>query len=105
MKFHEWTDHLGLRGIALPHALEPPQSDYLTPGDVAALLKASPETVLGWIRKCELRASNLNKAGARPRWIIERSAVSEFLQKRQPKPPQKRSQRRKQEPGVIEYFA
>ena len=89
--------------IVLADLRRAPQPDYLTPADVATMLKTSPETVLRWIRKCELRASNLNKPGTRPRWIIERSAVSEFLKKREPQPPQKRT-RRKQDAGVIEYF-
>lgn len=99
------------RGGGLRHArkvlaacLEALQPETLTPPQIAKQLSVSPDTVGGWIRKGELRASNLNKRGKRPRWVVERSALAEFLKARQPEPPQKRTRRRKPDSDVTEYF-
>ena len=106
MNFTEWLDHLGLRHVYLPYALEPPQKqdDYLTPKQVAEMLKASRDTVLAWIRGGELKASNLNKKGKRPRWAVTRTELSEFLKKRQPEAKQQQTKRHRDLDDVTEYF-
>lgn len=54
--------------------------EYLTPPEAAKLLRVDPETVIGWIRAGELRASNLARRGTtRPRFRIAREAIDAFL--------------------------
>ena len=48
-------------------------SAYVTPPRLAKRLAVSPEKVLGWIRRGELRAVDVaDKQGGRPRWRIRR---------------------------------
>jgi len=58
---------------------------YLTPPEVAALLRVSPDKVLGWIRRAELRAFNVSD-GTRPRYRIRRADLEGFLKRREVMP-------------------
>jgi excisionase family DNA binding protein len=53
-------------------------SEYLTPPEVAALLRCRQSKVLTWIRSGRLAAVNLSES-ARPRYRIAQSALDEFL--------------------------
>lgn len=77
--------------------------DYLTPPEAAKLLRVDPETVIGWIRAGELRASNLARRGTtRPRFRIAREAIDAFLAGREV---HRRATPRKRTTGrVIKFF-
>jgi hypothetical protein len=66
--------------------------DYLQPADIAKLLAVSPKKVRSWCRSGQLRAANLND-NRRPRWVILRADLDEFLRTRQPEPKQPSSRR------------
>ncbi|MBW3595722.1 MAG: helix-turn-helix domain-containing protein [Planctomycetes bacterium] len=59
---------------------------FLTPPEVAKLLRVSQTKVLGWIRRAELRAVNVGN-GSRPRYRVSRDAFDELLQAREVQPP------------------
>ena len=63
-------------------SLEP----YLTPPEIAKLLRVSLEKVVGWIRKAELKAINISE-GYRPRYRIRREDLDLFLRSREVQPP------------------
>jgi hypothetical protein len=65
----------------------------LKPGDVAKLLSMSPARVLSLIRSGSLKASNV-ATGPRPRYLIQKSALDQFLRNRQPEGPLQPSRRR-----------
>lgn len=67
----------------------------LNPPDVAERLRVSPDTVHGWIRSGQLKASNLAAPGRRPRYKIRREDLDNFLAKRQPTTPPKPARRRR----------
>jgi excisionase family DNA binding protein len=62
------------------------QDCYLTPPEIAACLRVSPEKVLGWIRRGELRAINVSN-GYRPRYRVSPEQFENFLKRRQVQPP------------------
>jgi len=76
-----------------------PRTDKLTPPQVARVLGVSPETVRGWIRSGELKAVNLaDPQSPRPRYRIERDALTSFATGREtiaPTPNPQRQQSRK----------
>lgn len=51
---------------------------YLTPPEVASVLRCRQSKVLTWIRSGRLAAVNLSE-GQRPRYRIARTALDEFL--------------------------
>ena len=59
-----------------------PKRDTLTPPQVARELSVSPDTVLGWIRTGQLKASQLGTN--RRRYVITRLELDRFLERRQP---------------------
>jgi transposase len=80
----------------------------LTPPQIAKRYRVSPEKVLGWIRRGELRAINIamNPHGKRPRWIITAEALADFEQARSSRPaprPSPRTRRSASE-NVIQFF-
>jgi len=88
----ECTEILGKPGPVLVRLLEalyaiPEDLDTLTPPQVARELKRSVDTVRGWIRSGELKASNVAKPGKRTRYIVKRDDLDSFLAKRQPDKP------------------
>lgn len=73
---------------------------FLTPPEVAKMLRVSAEKVLGWIRQGELKAVNVSLR-TRPRYRISRKSLDDFLRLRevQPPPPRSRERRRKRPEG------
>jgi excisionase family DNA binding protein len=63
--------------------------DMLTPPQVAKRLGVTPETVIGWIKTGQLKASNIGNGKARPRYRIRQSAVDAMLAAREPEPQRK----------------
>ena len=59
---------------------------YLTPSDIAKLLRVSAGKVAGWIRRAELGAVNVGD-GVRPRYRISRESFDSFLADREVQPP------------------
>jgi hypothetical protein len=78
----------------------------LTPPELAAEYGIEPAKVLAWIKSGELRAVNIaTKPTGRPRYRIDRADVLVFEQRRVAGPPAAKSgRRRRQDPGVIEFF-
>jgi excisionase family DNA binding protein len=70
---------------------------YLTPPEIAKLLRVSSEKVLGWIRKAELTAINVGE-GSRPRFRIRREDLDSFLRSREVQPPEPRAARVRRKP-------
>ena len=62
-------------------------SPYLTPSEIAKLLRVSQDTVLGWIRRAELRAVNVGRGTTRARYRVSRESLDEFLRDREVQPP------------------
>lgn len=75
----------------MPEAIE----SFLTPSEIAKILKVSPETVIGWIRKAELRAVNVGSGTNRARFRVSRDSLDEFLRLREVQPPTPRKRRRR----------
>jgi excisionase family DNA binding protein len=65
--------------------LEETSNAFMTPTEVAKLLRVSSEKVLGWILHAELRAINVG-SGVRPRYSISRDSFDEFLTAREFQP-------------------
>jgi len=55
---------------------------HYTPGDICKLWGVGIEFVLGLIHDGELKASNVSRSSARPRWLIAESDAGEFLERR-----------------------
>jgi hypothetical protein len=78
----------------------PAADSPLKPGDVAKLLSMSPGRVLTLIRCGQLKASNV-ATGPRPRYLIQKADLDQFLRNRRPdlptppgrRPPPSRSKR------------
>ena len=78
---------------------------FLTPPEIAKLLRVSPEKALGWIRSGELKAVNVGN-GFRPRFRVSRENLDAFLKAREVQPPPERTrrQRRRSQDGVIQFY-
>ena len=74
---------------------------YLTPPEIAKLLRVSSEKVLGWIRKAELTAINVGD-GSRPRYRIRREDLDSFLRSREVQSPEPRAARGRRKPSPPE---
>lgn len=70
-----------------------PQTEALTPPQIAKQLRVSHDKVLDWIRRGELKASNL-ATGARPRYVVTPDELAAFLKRREPQQPPSRGRRR-----------
>lgn len=78
---------------------------YLTPPEVAGILRVRYEKVLAWIRRGRLRASYMSEnRGGRPRYRIEWSNLQAFIQNRQATSAPTRRRPRPPPEGVTEYF-
>ena len=64
-----------------------PPEQTLTPTEVANELSVSPDTVFNWIKTAQLKASNLGTK--KPRYVVTRENLNDFLKKREPEPPAK----------------
>ncbi|WP_353620968.1 helix-turn-helix domain-containing protein [Stieleria mannarensis] len=67
----------------------------MTPPEVAKLLRASPGTVHGWIRRAELRAVNVGSGTKRARYRVSRESLDEFIRLREVQPTASRQTRRR----------
>jgi excisionase family DNA binding protein len=75
----------------MSESLEP----FMTPPEIAKLLRVSFETVIGWVRSAELRAVNVGSGLKRARYRISRESLDEFLRLREVQPPAPRQTRRR----------
>lgn len=71
---------------------------YLAPPEIAKQLRVSPEKVLGWIRRGELKAVNVSNGHSRPRYRVSQESLDAFLKYREVYPPPPRVRRRRQQP-------
>ena len=55
---------------------------HLTTKDIQQRLAVADETVRTWIHSKELRAVNISKNPARPRWRISEGDLTKFLEQR-----------------------
>jgi hypothetical protein len=73
--------------------------------DLCERFAVGEHTVLGWIRRGELRAVNVSrKPGGRPKWRVTAEALAAFELLRTPAPPPPRSRRRKKAADVLEFY-
>jgi transposase len=73
--------------------------------DICERFAVGEHTVLGWIRRGELRAIDVSrKQGGRPKWRITQAALEAFELARTPTPPPSRARRKKKEANVIEFY-
>lgn len=74
--------------------------------EVTERFAVNEHTVLGWIRSGELRAINVGRSPdkKKPRWRITSEALAAFEQLRTPMPPLPRTQRKRQQADVIEFY-
>jgi transposase len=73
--------------------------------DLQERFAVGEHTVLGWIRRGELRAINVGrKTDGRPKWRITPEALNEFELLRSATPPAKATRRRKQPNDVVEFI-
>lgn len=63
----------------------PVEGDTLNPPEISKQLRVSADTVRSWIATRQLKASNL-ASGKRPRWVVRKADLQEFLATRQPQP-------------------
>ena len=79
---------------------------YLTPPEVARLLRVDAHSVLDWIRNGELRASNVaSRTSTRPRWRVHRGDVDAFcLAARAATPPPPRAKRPRRQADFRMYI-
>ncbi len=78
---------------------------FLTPPEVAEMLRVDQMKVHGWIHMGELQAINVaSKRSKRPRWRISQAAMDAFMAGRTfvPPPPVRRRKRKPRQ--VTEYF-
>ncbi len=78
---------------------------FLTPPEVAEMLRVDQMKVHGWIKMGELQAINVaSKGSKRPRWRIRQAALDAFLGGRTfvPTPPVRRRQQKRRQ--VTEFF-
>ena len=75
--------------------------------DVCERTGVGEHTVLGWIKRGELRAINVGRrpGGKRPTWRITTEALAEFERLRTATPPLPRARRKNTiSVGVIEFY-
>jgi len=98
LRVPECAEILGKPGPVTVRLLEAlnsiPESDYLTPPEIAEQLGAAPETVIGWIKSGQLKGANL-ATDHRPRYVVTPDDLAKFLESRQPQPPVKRQPKAK----------
>jgi transposase len=76
----------------------------LSPPMIAARFGVSPEKVIGWIRRGELRAIDVaTRRGRRPRYLVDVNDLAAFERSRHVEPVTK-SVRRRRSPRVISFF-
>jgi excisionase family DNA binding protein len=84
--------------------VEQSQHYWLTPPELAKLLRVEPPKVIAWIKRGELHAVNVaDKNGKRPRWRISPEAFEDFIKPRTSSPPVKAT-RTKRRVAYKEFF-
>jgi excisionase family DNA binding protein len=82
----------------------PATHPFLTPPQIARMLKVKPDKVRAWIRKGRLKATNMaTNNGGRARYRVEWADFHAFIRERQIQPPVSRRRRRRPS-KVPEYF-
>ena len=71
---------------------------FSTSREIAKLLRVSPDKVLGWIRRGQLKAVNIGN-GFRPQYRISPDALQAFLRAREVQPPPPRRPRQQEPEG------
>lgn len=75
------------------------------PSQIARRYQVCEETVIGWIRRGELRALNLAKSQvAKPRFLVTYEALMEFEQKKLVPTPAPKTPRRRRPKQVKDFF-
>ena len=77
---------------------------YLTPPQIAKMLRCRRETVLAWIRAGKLRALNLAGPGKRPSFRISQADFDAFTDRMAVTAAPSRASRRRQDPDVIRFY-
>lgn len=79
---------------------------FLTPPQIGRQLGISPEKVIGFIRRGELRAVDVsNHPGiGKPRFRVDPIELEAFLLRRSATPAPKAKRRRRRDPAIIEFF-
>jgi excisionase family DNA binding protein len=81
---------------------------HLKPSEIAAELRVSRSTVVGWIDSGELAAVNLARTPGGKRYRVDREALAAFLRRRAVVPGRAAGRaagrRRAELPGVRRYF-
>lgn len=73
--------------------------------DLCERFAIGEHTVLGWIKRGELRAIDVSRnRGRRPKWRITPEALAAFEQLRTPTPSLPRTRRRNESANVIEFY-
>lgn len=77
----------------------------LTVKDLCEWYGVGEHTVLGWIRRGELKAIDVSRRpGGKPRWRITQGALEAFEQLRTPSPPPPPTRRRRRPANVTEFY-
>ncbi len=76
--------------------------EFLTPPEVAALLRIRESKILGWVRSGRLPAINVSE-GQRPRYRIARAALDAFLQQRAVAPAVPPARRQRRDSKIPQY--
>lgn len=76
---------------------------YLTPPQIAKLLKVRREKIVAWIKAGKLRAIDVAEGGSRNLYRVSQAALDDFEKSREVTPPL--PQRRQQPPSVPDYFS
>ncbi|HZZ77892.1 MAG TPA: helix-turn-helix domain-containing protein [Gemmataceae bacterium] len=74
--------------------------------DICSRYNVTVHTVLGWIRRGELRAINVGRrlGAKKPRWRVTQEALDAWEELRTPAPAMPRARRRKRQGDVIEFY-
>jgi transposase len=73
--------------------------------DICERFAVGEHTVLGWIRRGELRAIDVSrKQGGRPKWRVTPQALDVFELARTATPPPPRTRRKRPQADVIEFY-
>ena len=77
---------------------------YLTPPQVAKLLKVRREKVVGWIKAGKLRAIDVAEGGSRNLYRVSQAALDEFEKAQQVMPLQRAPRRPRPHSEDVVYF-
>ena len=74
--------------------------------DICDRYHVGEHTVLGWIRRGELKAINVARSGSsRPKWRVTQESLDAFESLRTPAPPLPQTRRRKRQPlDVVDRY-